>query len=84
MNQAKDNQLLINSPEYDSRFYELIKNLEKCAYSNTDCDLCPIVEECRKLFDSLANKVTHYRITEGEYRVFMKHFKGLKKQLVLC
>lgn len=84
MNQAKNNQMLVNSPDYDSRFYEVIKNLEKCSYSNIDCDLCPVCEECTRLFDSLANRKTHYRISEEDYQAFMEHFKGLKKQLVLC
>lgn len=84
MNQAKDGQILITSKEYDSRFYELINNLERCACSNINCDACPVKVECQELFDSLADRVTHYRISEKDYQAFMNHFKSLKKQLVLC
>jgi hypothetical protein len=78
------NDLLINSREYDPRFVELIKALESCAYSNVDCDKCPLEEPCCQLFDSLADKISHYRVTEAQYLRFMEHFKGLKKQLTFC
>lgn len=75
-------ELFINSAQYDSRFVDLIESLESCATSNTDSDQCPLEDNCRDLSDTLADKVTHYKITETQYRRFMEHFKKLKKQLV--
>lgn len=61
---------------------ELVKSLESCAWNNDNCDLCPVKEECRHLYDSLANSVTHYQITESQHRHFMAQFRSLKKQLL--
>lgn len=76
--------LLINSSEYDSRFMDLIKALESCATSKIDCDKCALESECRQLFDSLADRVTHYHLSEAEYNRFMEHFKNLNKQACFC
>jgi hypothetical protein len=76
--------VLVNDPLYDPLFAELIKNLESCGYSNTVCGSCPVFTDCQKLFDSLCDRKTHYRITQSEYDRFFEHFKSLKKQLTLC
>lgn len=79
-----ENSILINSPDYDSHFMDLIRELERCGYSDSsDCDSCPLKKDCRNLLDSLADRVTHYKISQGDYDRFIERFHGLKKQLVM-
>jgi hypothetical protein len=76
------NEVMVTSKEYDSRFAALVKELEKCGYSDiSDCSTCPISEACIRLFDSLADRRTHYRLSESDYELFMAHFRSLNKQL---
>lgn len=78
-------EILVTSSDYDAKFAALIAELDQCGYSDTaDCDSCAVRPECQRLFDSLCDLRTHYRISQDDYDKFMQHFKNLSKQLTFC
>lgn len=72
---------LKDSPTTDITLMRLVEELEDCSKSRDNCEECPLEVECRRAFDSLADKKCHSKLTEDEYNRFKKIFNSLSKQM---